>query len=119
MLFFTSMVNADVPSESQHEVQHLISFVRNTSCQIDRNWTNHNGLEAIAHIQQKYAYYKDDISTTEQFIEYSASKSTMTGMDYLVKCADQSPVKTRGWLLQELQRYRAQRKSKLDVKEKL
>ena len=111
MLLFTSMVSADVPPESRHEVEHLISFVSNTSCQIERNWISHNGDEAITHIQQKYDYFRDDIKTTEQFIEYSATKSTMTGRDYLVKCTGHSPIKTRDWLVQELQKYRAQRKS--------
>lgn len=105
------MARADVPPETQHEVDYLIAFVSNTPCQIDRNWSLHSGPDAIKHIQQKYDYFKDDISTTEQFIEYSAAKSTMTGRDYLLKCTGQSPIKTRDWLLQELQTYRAQRKS--------
>jgi hypothetical protein len=63
------------------------------------------------HIQQKYDYFKDNIQTTEQFIEYSAAKSTMTGRDYLLKCKGQRSIKTRDWLKQELQKYRAQRDS--------
>ncbi len=69
MLLFSSVVSADVPPEARHEVDHLISFVGNTSCQIERNWTSHNGPEAISHIQQKYDYLREDIKTTEQFIE--------------------------------------------------
>ncbi|WP_373862494.1 DUF5329 family protein [Bathymodiolus platifrons methanotrophic gill symbiont] len=46
-----------------------------------------------------------------QFIEYSATKSTVTGRDYRVKCAGQRTVKTKDWLLQELQNYRKQHKS--------
>ena len=116
MLLFASLVNADVPPETRHEVDHLIKFVNNTPCQIDRNWTKHSGPEALAHIQQKYDYFRDDIKTTEQFIEYSASKSTMTGRDYLLKCKGRSTIKTRDWLLQELQKYRAQRESLNDGK---
>lgn len=111
MLLVSCMVHADVPPKSQHEVEHLISFVSNTPCLIERNWISHNGREAIAHIQQKYDYFRDDIKTTEQFIEYSATKSTMTGKDYMVKCAGQSTLKTKDWLLQELHKYRAQRQS--------
>ena len=111
MLFLTHMARADVPPESQHEVDYLIAFVSKTPCQIDRNWTLHSGPEALEHIQQKYDYFRDDISTTEEFIEYSASKSTMTGRDYLLKCKGQSSLKTRDWLLQELQTYRAQHKA--------
>ena len=116
MLLFASLVHADVPPETRHEVDHLIEFVSNTPCQIDRNWTKHSGPEALVHIQQKYDYFRDDIKTTEQFIEYSASKSTMTGRDYLLKCKGQSTIKTRDWLLQELQQYRARRVSLNDGK---
>ena len=112
VLLVTSIANADVPPETQHEVQHLINFVSNSSCQMVRNGTYHDGPEAIKHIQKKYKYYRDDIRTTEQFIEYSATKSTLSGKYYLVKCGSQNPVKTRDWLLQELKKYRAKQSSR-------
>ncbi len=82
-LLVSSTAYADVLPETQHEVQHLISFVSNSPCQIVRNGSAHNGSEAIKHIQKKYKYFKDDIRTTEQFIEYSATKSTMSGKYYI------------------------------------
>ena len=109
VLLVTNIAQADVPPESQHEVQHLINFVSNSPCQIVRNGSAHDGPEAIKHIQKKYKYFKDEIRTTEQFIKYSATKSTMSGSYYLVKCKGQSSVKTRDWLLQELKEYRKKR----------
>ena len=73
---------------------------------INRNGDEHNGNDAIEHIQKKYDYYKDDINTAEQFVEYSATKSTMSGSFYKVKCADAQPIKTQVWLLDELKKYR-------------
>ena len=108
MLLFAQTVSADVPPEMQHEVDYLIEFVSKSPCQIERNWVNHSGPEAIAHIQQKYDYFRDDIQTTEQFIEFSAAKSTMTGRDYQLKCTGQKSIKTRDWLLLELEKYRTQ-----------
>jgi len=115
VLLFSSIANADVPPETQHEVQHLINFVSTSPCQIVRNGSAHEGPEAIKHIQKKYKYFKDDIRTTEQFIEYSATKSTMSGKYYIVMCRDQSPVKTRDWLLQELQEYRTKQSSHAEL----
>ena len=115
VLLVTSVANADVPPKTQHEVQHLINFVRNSPCQIVRNGSAHDGPEAIKHIQKKYKYFKDDIKTTEQFIEYSATKSTMSGKYYIVNCRDQSSVKTRDWLLQELKEYRAKQSSRAEL----
>ena len=106
LLLSASYSYADVPSEQQHEVQHLMRFVSNSDCQIVRNGSTHNGPDALEHIQKKYAYFKDDISTSEEFIAYSATKSTMTGRYYLVECKGKEKVKTRDWLLQELQQYR-------------
>ena len=115
VLLFSSITNADVPPETQHEVQHLINYVSNSPCQIVRNGSAHDGPEAIKHIQKKYKYFKDDIRTTEQFIEYSATKSTMSGKYYLVNCRDQNPVRTRDWLLQELKEYRAKQSSRAEL----
>ena len=52
MLLVTSVAYADVPPETQHEVQHLLNFVRNSPCQIVRNGSAHEGPEAIKHIQK-------------------------------------------------------------------
>ncbi len=90
----------------KHEIDHLVSFVKNSPCTVIRNGQHHDGNEAIAHIQKKYNYYRDEISSTEQFIEYSATKSTMSKKYYMVICGDQQPIKTKDWLLTELKKYR-------------
>jgi len=105
-VILTGIVHADVPPEQQPEVAHLLSFVRSSPCTINRNGTTHQGEEAAAHIRKKYDYYRDKITTTEQFIEYSASKSTMSGKYYTVHCDGQEPIRTQDWLLQELEEYR-------------
>ena len=99
-------VNADVPQEQKHEVEHLLSFVKNTPCQVSRNGNYVKGVDAVAHIQKKYDYFRDKISTTKQFIDYSATKSMLSGKHYMVKCGHQPPQKTEDWLLNELRKYR-------------
>ncbi|MCU7960244.1 MAG: DUF5329 domain-containing protein [gamma proteobacterium symbiont of Bathyaustriella thionipta] len=91
----------------QNEIDHLLEFVKNTDCQYERNGDLHSGPEAVAHIRKKYNYFKDDIDSSEKFIELSASKSTMSGKFYMIHCADQPSIKSQQWLLQELHRYRA------------
>ena len=54
----------------------------------------------------KYDYFRDDIKSTEEFIEYSASKSTMSGEYYTVTCPGFETIKTQDWLLAELKKYR-------------
>ena len=105
----TGIAQADVAPKQQAEVAHLLQFVKNSSCRINRNGSFHQGREAMAHIQKKYDYFRKKIKTTEDFIDYSASKSTMSGKYYTVLCGGQKPIRTQDWLLQELEAYRKQR----------
>ncbi|WP_446010773.1 DUF5329 family protein [Candidatus Electrothrix sp.] len=107
-LMLTGTVHADVPPEQQAEVAHLLQFVKSSTCRINRNGSFHQGEEAAEHIQKKYDYFQDKIRTTEDFIKYSASKSTMSGKYYTVHCDGQKPIRTRDWLLRELEAYREQ-----------
>jgi hypothetical protein len=106
LVLASTIAYADVPSGQKPEVAHLLNFVRNTNCIIERNGTKYDGEEAYSHIMNKYEYFRDDIKSTEDFIEYSATKSTMSGDVYLVHCVGQAPKRTSDWLLQELSRLR-------------
>ena len=106
LILFSSSVKADVSAEQQLEIDHLLNFVKHSSCKINRNGTTHEGSQAESHIQKKYQYFKNDIKTTEQFIELSATKSTMSGNYYTVKCGENKSYGTKEWLLEELRIYR-------------
>ena len=103
-LLFSSIATA---SPMEREIKHLLKFVGSTQCQYERNGERHSGEEAVEHIKKKYAYYKDDISSTADFINYSASKSKMSGRAYLIHCPGQQVMTSSDWLNMELKRYRA------------
>ena len=107
--FFTSAV-ADVPAEQVDEVKHLLAFVRDSGCLINRNGSKHPADRAIEHIEMKYDYFRDRISSTEDFIRYAAAKSTMSGDYYMVTCPGKKAIRTQDWLMRELERFRAERK---------
>ena len=109
-ILLASSVSATGSAEQKLETNHLLSFVKNSPCKIVRNGKVYDGSRSVTHIQKKYDYFQDDIETTEQFIELSATKSTLSGKYYTVVCGDDQSLKTRDWLLQELENYR-QRKS--------
>ena len=100
-------VNADVPPEQKPEVEHLLEFVGQSDCIMVRNGEEHVGEKAVSHIQIKYDYFKDKITTTEEFIEYSATKSTMSGKYYTVRCPKQEEIRAQDWLMEELTVFRA------------
>ena len=106
LLAVVSAAFADVPPEQLSEVEHLLAFVKNSGCIINRNGTDHPADKGISHIETKYDYFRDDISSTEEFIELSATKSTMSGDYYMVKCPGKETIKTQDWLLTELKKYR-------------
>jgi len=103
-------VIADVPPEQIREVDHLLMFVKNSDCTINRNGSDYNGKKGLSHITRKYEYFRDDIKNTEEFIEYSATKSTMSGDFYTVSCPGQKTLQTKDWLLNELVRFRSTQK---------
>jgi hypothetical protein len=91
---------------TQDEIDHLLNFVATTDCQYERNGTLHSGKEAVEHINKKYAYYLDDIKSTEDFIKYSATKSSMSGKYYKIHCKNTAAVNSQDWLTTELTAYR-------------
>ena len=105
-LIVPGAAHGDVPEAERHEVVHLLEFLRSSPCMMERNGKKHSGEDAYAHVKKKYDYFRDDITTSEEFIDYSASKSTMSGKYYLIYCPDQPPTRSRDWLLEELRKYR-------------
>ena len=88
------------------EINHLLDYISNSSCVFMRNGSEHSALDAVEHIKKKYEYYKEDIDSAEEFIEFSASKSTFSKKAYYIQCPGESEVTSRQWLLEELTRYR-------------
>ena len=101
-----ALLAGDALAGTQAEIDHLLDFVRNTSCKYDRNGTIHDGPEAMDHINMKYEHYKKKVKTTEDFIKYSATKSLISGKKYQIRCPDSEAVFASDWLLGELKVFR-------------
>jgi len=89
-----------------NEINHLLNYVKTTECTYIRNGDKHDGPDAMNHIQRKYDYFENDIHSAEDFIRLSATKSTMSGSKYYIKCPGQPKVESGRWMLDELARYR-------------
>ena len=108
-VFVSNAVSADVPPAQKAEVNHLLAFVENSHCIVNRNGDKHQAVEAVKHIKRKYDYFRDDINSTEDFINLSASKSTLSGNYYTVLCPGKKTMRTQDWLMAELKSYRAKK----------
>jgi hypothetical protein len=103
---FIAPCPADVPNDQRLEVRHLIGFLRDSACAMIRNGKSYAGEAGARHVQRKYDHFREDIRSTEEFIEYAATRSTMSGQPYRVQCPGHQPVPSRDWLLEELQAFR-------------
>lgn len=92
-------------ADTESEINHLLAYVENSQCKFIRNGSTHNGSDASDHMVKKYNYFKDRINSAEQFIEYAATRSTMSGKKYKVRC-DGKEYLTAQWLIDELKKYR-------------
>lgn len=111
VIFF--MVTGPVFAEDENravanEVEQLITFIETSGCQFNRNGKLYDSVEAAKHIGKKYRYVSKRglVKSTEDFIKYAATKSSMTGKIYTVQCADGELLKSSKWLTDELAKNR-------------
>jgi len=97
----------DISAAERLEIDHLLHYMENSACLFLRNGSWHGAKDAANHILGKYRYLVDrgQIASTEDFIEKSASRSSMSGRLYLVKCGAEE-MSSGEWLRIELQRFR-------------
>lgn len=94
------------------EIDHLLTHLQASGCQFNRNGEWHDAADAAEHLQKKlgYALDKGAITSTEEFIDQAASKSSMSGKDYQVQCAQAAPQPSGHWLREELEHYRTRQR---------
>ena len=105
MVFCPCTSHADMGAE----IEHLLQYIDTSDCSFIRNGKSHDSTDAGAHIRKKYDYVKGRIKTTEDFIRYAATKSSMSGRPYQVICNNEK-MATAEWLTRELARFRSSRK---------
>jgi hypothetical protein len=93
-------------ADTAAEIDHLLGFIASSPCRFVRNGKAYDAAAARDHIARKYDYAKRWIQTAEQFIEYTATKSSTTGEPYRVICPGREEP-SADWLTRELVRFRA------------
>lgn len=89
---------------AQREIQGLMDALSASSCEFQRNGTWHGRDEARKHLQRKYDYLlkRNLADTAEQFIERAASKSSISGRAYQVRCPGQPVQPAASWFRTKL-----------------
>ena len=90
------------------EIEGLIAALGRSGCSFQRNGSWHDAAEAEKHLRRKYEWLRDRdrIVSAEQFIEDGASRSSMTGRAYQVRCPGQAAQPSARWLRDRLQALR-------------
>jgi len=91
---------APAPASVRAEIESLLKSLQASGCQFNRNGSWFTGIEAQAHLTQKLEYLegKSLVKTTEDFITLGASKSSLSGKAYLVRCGNASAIESAVWL---------------------
>ena len=82
----------------------MFSALRESNCEFSRNGSWYNAQKASEHLQRKYDYLlkKKLVTSTESFIELAATKSSMSGKAYQVRCGKAAPVSSQSWFTSKL-----------------
>jgi len=94
-----------VIAAENYEIEYLLSFVGGSDCIFIRNGGEYQAKEAREHLEMKYNHVKRHIKTAEDFIDKIASKSSLSGRKYEVRC-DGVKLQTSQWLREALSSYR-------------
>jgi len=105
VLLVTLLIPAGATAGTAEEIGHLLQYIEQSECVFIRNSEEHDSVAALEHIRMKYGYVKSRVNTAEDFIEYAATKSSLSGKPYLVRC-EGVDLLTAEWLKAELARFR-------------
>lgn len=94
-----------IDANTEQEIDILIDYIGNSSCEFERNGSTVTPAKARAHIELKYGNTRSFIDSTDDFIDYAATKSSLSGRAYKVRC-DGVEQPTAQWLREALKRIR-------------
>lgn len=107
-LAFAPFADAAQSQETQTEISYLLTYIGSSGCDFFRNGSWHDSKQAEDHLRSKYAALSvgGGVDTAEEFIEKTATKSSLSGRPYEVRCGDGDIVGAHDWLMDTLTRFR-------------
>ena len=109
LLFAGSAIAQTTSAKTTQEVGQLFAALKQSDCQFYRNGSWYNAEKASEHLRRKYDYLlkKRLVTTTESFIDLAATKSSMSGRPYQVRCGKTAPVSSSSWFKSQLNAIRS------------
>lgn len=90
LISIVTNVQAQATPQATQEIKGLLDFVEHSECQFVRNGDEFPGLQARAHLEKKLNYLegKNMVNSAEDFIDLAATRSSMSGRAYEVRCTE-------------------------------
>ena len=101
-------VQAAVPADARIEIVELLRRIGTSGCEFRRNGFGYDSRRAAQHLQFKFDALaaRDAIRSAEEFIDKAATRSSLTGLAYEVRCAGTAAVPSGQWLHEQLSQMR-------------
>ena len=103
------LCHAQLSPSARKEIDGLLTAVGSSGCEFMRSGKAHPAAEAQQHLQKKYDYLatRDKLNSTEDFILKAATRSSMTGEAYGIRCGTAPQQPSEDWLKARLKEIRA------------
>lgn len=94
---------------TRSEIDGLLKALQQSGCAFHRNGSWFNATEAKAHMLRKLDHLEDKrggVPSAEAFIEQAATRSSMTGLAYQVRCGTAPAEPSALWMTRTLKQVR-------------
>ncbi len=87
----------------------MLARVVSSGCEFGRGSTWHSGPDARVHLERKLGYLsaRGMVASAEDFITMAATRSSMTGEAYTIRCKPNPAQPSAAWMEAELKALRA------------
>lgn len=103
-----SLCAAQLNPAAQREVSGLLQAVGASGCEFIRGGTAYPANQAQEHLRKKYEYMaaRGQLASTEDFVDKAATRSSMLGEAYLMRCGSTALQPCEQWLRARLKAMR-------------
>jgi hypothetical protein len=99
---------AQINPKAEREINGLLHAVGSSGCQFIRSGKAYAADRAQAHLHKKYEHMasRNMLGSAEDFIVKAATRSSMSGEAYAMRCGDAPPQRCDEWLMGKLKAMR-------------
>ncbi|HEX8311542.1 MAG TPA: DUF5329 family protein [Chthoniobacteraceae bacterium] len=95
-----------VDPEAQTEIEYLLGYISQSGYRFIRSGKEYAATEGAEHMRQKLQRAGNRVKSADDFIRGIASRSFLTGEQYLVKAPDGRQFEAGEWLTKALDAFR-------------